>query len=261
MSLWFPVNLIQAVFVALWSAFWIAVSLVASFVTRSRRPGLWLARRIWAPGLLAAGPVRLQVEGMERIDLSQVYFVVANHQSWVDIPILFAALPFPLLFIAKRELARIPFLRQYIDAMGMIFVDRRDRRESARTVENAADRLRQGWSILSFPEGTRSRDGRVQRFRAATFAAAVDAGAPILPVALEGPARVVARDRLRFRPGTVRIAIGAPIPTAGMSRDQRTDLAEHAQQALAGELARLRGLSRPEDVVASVAPVEMEAGK
>lgn len=239
-----PLNLLQAVFVALWSAGCIVVAIVASKVARSPRPGLWLARKVWAPVVLAAGWFRLDVRGRERIDPSRTYFVVGNHQSWVDIPILWAVLPMPVLFVGKRELARIPFLRHYMEAMGMIFVNRADRRDALRSLYEVTGRLRAGWSVLSFPEGTRSVDGQVQRFHTTLFAAALEAGVPVLPVTLEDTARLVPRQGIRFRPGRAGVTLGEPIPTEGISRDDRATLADRARQMVADELDRLRGEGR-----------------
>jgi 1-acyl-sn-glycerol-3-phosphate acyltransferase len=238
--LWFPVNVLQAVLAALWTAGWITVALAVCAVLRRQGPGLALARRVWAPGILLFGPARLRVEGRERLDPSRSYFFVANHQSWVDIAALFAALPVPVLFLAKRELARMPFLGRFIENMGMVFVDRTDRKESARTVSQAAERLREGWSILSFPEGTRSPDGRVQRFKTATFAAALEAGVAVVPVALEGPARILPRDGFHVRPGVIHLKIGEPIPMDGLTRDDRAEVARRAQEEVEGLLASLR---------------------
>lgn len=239
--LWWPVNLLQVVLVSLWSAGWIIVAIVASKVARSPRPGLWLARKVWAPGTLAIGGVRLDVRGRERIDPSRACFVVANHQSWVDIPLLFASLPLPVLFVGKQELARIPFLGHYMEAMGMIFINRADRRDALRSIGKVAERLRAGWSVLSFPEGSRSRDGQVQRFHATMFAAALEAGVPVLPVTLQDTVRCVPRQGLRIRPGRIQVAIGDPISTEGLPRDERAALADRARQAVAAELDRLRG--------------------
>src|SRR5262245_30850266 len=125
--LWPFLNLLQGVCTMVWTAFWVTLALLSRVITRSPRPGLLLARRIWAPGVLAIGSVRLEIEGLERIDWSVPYFFTANHQSWVDIPALFAALPVPLLFLGKAELARVPFLGWYMSAMGMVFIDRSGR--------------------------------------------------------------------------------------------------------------------------------------
>jgi 1-acyl-sn-glycerol-3-phosphate acyltransferase len=227
----------------LWTAGGITVALAVCAVLRRRDPGLALARRVWAPGILLFGPVRLRVEGRERLDPSRAYFFVANHQSWVDVPALFAALPVPVLFLAKRELARTPFLGRFIESMGMVFVDRADRKESARTVRLAAERLREGWSILSFPEGTRSPDGSVQRFKTATFAAALEAGVPVVPVALEGPARILPREGFHARPGVIQLKIGEPISMTGLTRDDRAEVARRAQEEVERLLAGMRPVS------------------
>jgi len=230
--LWPLINVLQLALAGVWTAWWVTVALIASAVRGRPDPGLALARRVWSPGILRIAGARLQVEGRERIDPSQACFFAANHQSWIDIPGLFAALPMPVLFLAKRELARVPFMGRYIEKMGMVFVDRSDRRQAVHTVGRATARLREGWSIVSFPEGTRTPDGRLQRFKTAAFAAAVEAGVPVVPVGIEGAVRVLPRGPLKVRPGLVRIAIGEPIATAGLTRDDRAGLAARVQRAV-----------------------------
>lgn len=236
--LWLPFNVLQAVLIASWTAADVSLALVASAVLRRKDVGLTLARRLWAPGILLIGLVRLRVSGREHLPPSQPCFFAANHQSLADIPALFSALPVPLLFLAKRELGRIPFLGSYMEAMGMVYVDRDDRGKAARTVSLAAQRLREGLSILSFPEGTRSPDGRVKPFKTAAFAAALEAGVPVIPVALTGTGHILPRDGFRARPGRARVVIGEPIPTAGLTRDDRADLARRTQAAVEALLAR-----------------------
>jgi len=244
--LWPLLNLLQGVYTIAWTSFWVTVALLSRVITRRPRPGLLLARRIWAPGVLAIGSVRLEIEGLERLDLSAPCFFTANHQSWVDIPALFVALPVPLLFLGKAELARVPFLGWYMSAMGMVFIDRRGRAASAKSVERIRRRLAEGWNLLSFPEGTRSPDGQVQRFRSATFAAAIETGVPVVPVALDGPQRILPRGGFKVRPGTVRVVVGEPIPTAGLTRGERAALAERAQREVEVMLERLRhGIRKP----------------
>jgi len=232
------VNALQAAYILLWSALWISVALVVTALTWRRGPALSHDLRVWAPGLLAIA-VDLEVVGRERLDPRRPYLFVANHQSWADIPALFVALPVPLLFMAKRELARVPFLGWYIQAMGMVFVERSARAAGAASVGLAAERLSHGWSVLSFPEGTRSRDGRVHTFKSAGFAAAIEAGVPVVPVALEGAGRIIPPDGgFRIRPGRVRVLVGEPIPTTGLARDDRAALARQAERAVAELLER-----------------------
>jgi 1-acyl-sn-glycerol-3-phosphate acyltransferase len=236
---WPLINAVQAVYAAVWTAGWILVALAVAAATRRRRLVLALAHRVWAPGLLRAGAAPLEVLGLDRLDLSRPCLFAANHQSWVDIPALVAALPVPLLFLGKRELARVPFLGWYMETMGMVFVDRRERLEAARSVATAAERLRQGWSLLSFPEGSRTRDGRVQRFKSGGFAAAIEAGVPVVPVVLEGTGRILPRDGFRARPGRIRVVVGEPIPTAGLTRADRSALARRTQERVEDLLERL----------------------
>lgn len=241
---WLLFNLFQGVWVALWTAACVTIALLAYLVTRSRRLGLFLARRLWAPGILAAGPAPVEVQGLENLDLSQAamgaqaYFFASNHLSFVDVPALFVALPVPLLFLGKAELSRVPFLGWYMSAMGMVFIDRSGKARSARSIENVTRRLQEGWSLVSFPEGTRSPDGSVRRFRSATFASALDTGVPVVPVAIAGADRVLPRSWIGARPGRIRVHVGVPIPTEGLSRGDRATIAERTQQAVEALLAR-----------------------
>ena len=242
--LWLPVNLAQVVFTALWSAFWISIALAVSAL-RGPRPALALARRAWAPGLLAAAGARLVVTGAEQVDFGRAHFFVANHQSWLDVPALFRALPVPLHFLAKRELARVPFLGGYIRAMGMVFVEREALRAARQSVGAAGVLLVSGRSVLSFPEGTRSRAGALGPFKSGGFGAALEAGVSVVPVAVVGTGRVLPRDGFRVRPGRIEVRIGAPIEVAPFAPHDRAGLARSAEAAvarlLAGESAARRG--------------------
>jgi 1-acyl-sn-glycerol-3-phosphate acyltransferase len=241
--LWLPANAVQLLFTLLWTAFWIGCALVVALL-RGAGAGLAMARTIWAPGLLAGAGARLRVTGGERLEPGRAYLVAANHQSWIDVPALFRALPAPLRFVAKRELARVPFLGAYLRAMGMVLVDRTGRRDAARSVAQLAELLAAGSSVVSFAEGTRARDGQLGRFQSGGFQAALDAGAAVLPVAIVGAGAVLPARGFRVRPGTIEVRIGAPIaPDPGGARD-RAELArlvEASVAALLGEPAARAG--------------------
>jgi 1-acyl-sn-glycerol-3-phosphate acyltransferase len=236
--LWLPVNAVQLVFTLTWSAFWISVALVAAVFPHGDRTQVWIARRVWAPGLVHGAGARLVVTGLERLDPGRAHLVVANHSSWIDIAALYMASPVPLRFLAKRELAAVPFLGWYIRAMGMVFVDRRDPRRAHATVDHAQRLLESGRSVVSFPEGTRSRDGRVGRFKSGGFGAALAAGADVLPVGLVGAGSVLPPDGFKVRPGTIEVRIGEPIPTCGLARHDRAALARRAEDAVRALVAR-----------------------
>lgn len=237
--LWFLLNLVHALYAALWSAFWISCALVLRLLTGGTRIPLAMARRIWAPGLLWRLVMRVEVEGLEKVDFSRPHIFAANHQSLLDVPLLFASLPVPLLFVLKKGLTRVPFLGAYVRAMGMILVERGRYRSSLGALEQCRDRLATGHSILLFPEGTRSRDGRLGPFKAGIFAPVIETGAAIVPVALDGPGRVLPPGTFRVRPGTLRLALGEPIPTAGKTAADRKEIARRVEDAVAELFADL----------------------
>lgn len=203
-----------------WTACWVTVALVGQAVTWNRDVALVLARRVWAPGILALVGARLTVTGGAGLEPGRPYVYVMNHQSAIDIPAAFAALPSNLRFVAKHVLAYVPFLGAYMWATGMIFVNRNQRSRALRSLRAAAARIRGGVCILAYPEGTRSRDGRILPFQKGSFVLAGEAGVPIVPVAIEGSRDVMRPGSFRFLPAAVRVAIGAPIATAGVPREE-----------------------------------------
>lgn len=251
--LWLPLNALQFVATLVWGAFWISLALVLALLVRRRGPALWLARRVWAPGQIAIGLSRLRVVGRERLDFGRPCFFVANHQSWIDIPMLFAAVPAPLHFIAKQELARVPFLGWYIAAMGMVFVDRSARRKAIASVGAAGELLAAGACLVSFPEGTRSAPGELGPFKSGGFAAVLESPGrevAVVPVGIAGAGRILPRGGFKVRPGRAEVRFGAPIPVAGLGLADRAALARRAEAAVAA----LLGLAAPSNRPAEPAP-------
>ena len=156
---------------------------------------------------------------------------VSNHQSIYDIPILFATLPFQLRIIAKASLGLFPVLGWHLRYTGHLLVDRA--RTSATTLAQVALLMNRGHSLIVFPEGTRSADGRVGRFKAGLFLMAVEAGVPVVPVAISGSRHVMLKGRLMTCPGEVDVAVHDPIPTRGLDRDDVRRLAGRARDIVA----------------------------
>jgi len=224
---------IQATCLGAWTLFWIIVALITSALTRRRRYSLALARRVWAPVVLGVLGVRLEVTGAGRSDFPRPCLFVVNHESFVDIPVLFRALPVPLRFLAKVELRQVPFVAHFITAMGMVFVDRRDSDAARESIEEVAEVLRSGACLVAFPEGTRSRSGEIRPFKTGAFVAAIKAGVPVVPIKIEGSAAVLPPDGFSPRPGRVRLIVGAAISSSGLSLEDRRSLADKAQLRLA----------------------------
>lgn len=227
---WRLANLVQFAFTLAWTAGWISLALLLRPISGARLP-LRMAARCWAPGLLWGAGAKLVVEGRERVDFSRPCLYVANHQSVIDICALFRAIPVPLRFLLKQEMRRVPFVGWYARATGMLFLARDSARAGARFRREAAALLADGRSLCLFPEGTRSRSGAMAPFKAGSLQAAIDAGVDVVPVALHGAGAVLPVEGFfRVRPGTIRLAFGAPLPTCVDGRPvARQALAEVAQ--------------------------------
>lgn len=227
---WKLVNAGQALFLAFWSVVWMSAAVAARIVTGQEETGLRMARFIWAPGILFVGGARVEVSGLEKVDFGVPHVFVMNHESMIDIPAAQAALPIGLRFITKRELFSVPFLGWYCRAVGNIPVDRKDPAAAVASLQAAGKRIREGASILAFPEGTRSRDGKILPFKKGAFVTAIEAGVPVVPMAIAGAREALPPDGFRVRGGVLRLVVGEPIPTVGMTpadRDRLVALAQH----------------------------------
>ena len=230
---WRVFNALQLLFTITWTSVLICFALLLLVLCAGRRHWpLRMASRVWAPGLLGGAGARLDLEGFDAIDFSRPYIVVANHQSMIDICALFRALPVPMRFVLKQELARVPFVGAYAQAMGMVFIDRQSARAASRCLHDAAAVFKDGQSLCAFPEGTRSRDGRVGPFKGGVFKLAIETGIPILPIAIDGSGLVLPAAGFKVRPGRIRLRVGAPIMTADLHPGDRQALARRSQQVI-----------------------------
>jgi len=223
-------NLAQALFLALWTSLWIVAALLVAIVA-GQAPALAMARRIWAPAMRWAAGADLRVEAPPPIDWSRPHVVVMNHQSMLDIVVAFIVVPVNLRFVAKDVLKYVPFLGWYMWATGMIFVKTGSRRRVG-SLLSAASRLEDGASVLIYPEGTRSADGRIGPFKKGAFALATNAHVPIVPIAIEGSGACLPLDGFRARSGVIRVKIGHPIPTEGPGRQDVPALSHEVRDAL-----------------------------
>ena len=234
---WWLANALQLLFTVAWTITGICVvPLVA--LAGGRAAALRMASWYWARGLFAGAGARLVVEGADAIDWSRPLVLVANHQSMIDICALFRAVPVPLRFMLKQELSKVPFVGWYARAMGMVFIDRGNPRDARRSLRAAVDTLHRGATLCAFPEGTRSRDGSVGPFKGGAFQLAIEAGVPVVPVAIEGSGVVLPPSGFAVRPGTICVRFGTPIATSALQAQDRSALAQRSREAVA-ELLRI----------------------
>lgn len=234
---WTVYNGAQRIFTLLWTAGWISLALLVRLVAGGRHWPLRLASRCWAPGLLHGAGARLAVEGLERVDGSQPHVFVANHPSMIDVCALFRALPVPVRFVLKQELARVPFVGWYARATRMVFLERASARGSARRLRAAVDTLRGGASVCAFPEGPHSRDGCVGAFKGGAFHLAIEAGA-WCRWRSKAAAGLLPATGFRVRPGRITVRIGEPLATRALAPGDRNALAQQARAAVAALLDR-----------------------
>jgi 1-acyl-sn-glycerol-3-phosphate acyltransferase len=183
--------------------------------------------RAWAWLILRTTGVRVQVRGLERLDPARTYVFAANHQSIYDIPIVFSSLPFQLRIVAKQSLGRIPFMGWHLSLAGHLLVDRS--KPGAGVVKKMARMVDEHHSLIVFPEGTRSADGTVGRFKGGSFVLALASGVPIVPVSISGSRHVMTKGRLMVCPGEVHLTVHDPIETAGVERDAVREIAERVE--------------------------------
>jgi 1-acyl-sn-glycerol-3-phosphate acyltransferase len=230
---WRVLNALQLAFTLVWTSVLICLAMLVLLLCGGRKHWpLRMASRLWAPGLLVGAGVQLDLKGFDAIDFSKPHIIVANHQSIIDICVLFRAMPVPLRFVLKQELARVPFVGAYARAMGMVFIERQSARNASRKLHDAAALFREGHSLCAFPEGTRSRDGRVGSFKGGVFKLAIETGIPIIPVLIEGSGEVLPAAGFSVRPGRIRLCAGTPIETDGLDATARQDLAKRSRDAI-----------------------------
>lgn len=213
------------------------VSVAASFLDSSGRV-MMNAARVWARSLLVIARVRVEVEGLEKITPGTGYVFASNHLSYMDTPVVLSYIHADFRFMAKKGLFRIPLLGTHLIQAGHIPVPRDNPRAAVRTMNHAADAIRKrGVSVLIFPEGGRTEDGHLQEFKDGGAYIAIKAGVPVIPIALTGTREVLAIHSATFRPGKVRLRIGDPIPTAGLTLRDRQALTQAVREQIVGMLS------------------------
>lgn len=197
----------------------------------------------WAAGLLRAWGIRLEVEGLHHVPRGERLVILCNHQSYIDVVALFHVLPELPVFLAKKELSRVPLFGRAMHALGHVFVDRGKHDKAIEAIEAAADKLRPGSPVVVFPEGTRTRRPVIQPFKKGAFHLARAAKAPILPVGIVGSHEAWPRGTAAPVPGTVKLRIGEVISASDVQSMPLDALIERAR----AEIVLLTGLPAADD--------------
>jgi 1-acyl-sn-glycerol-3-phosphate acyltransferase len=191
----------------------------------------------WARFCAFITPMLVRVIGREHIDRQTSYVVVSNHQSLFDILVLYGWLGIDIRWVMKQELRTVPGLGVACAAMGHIYIDRSDHEAAVRSINAARERITGGTSVIFFPEGTRSDDGRLRIFKKGAFRFAIDTGLPILPVTVDGTCDVLPARRWDLRPGRARLVIHPPIPSEGTTSAELPRLSDRVRETIRSALS------------------------
>ena len=199
---------------------------------RNRRCICRNSPRGWARQLLWLSSTNVVFENAEVIHTDRPQILVANHSSWYDVLAL-ASVPGNAVFVAKKELAKIPVFGRALRECGHVFVDRGDRNAAVASMSAARDLLeKESPTVIMFPEGTRSKSGDLQKFKKGAFVLAIQTGVDIVPAAIIGSRDVMNKESLKISPGTITVRFGAPIRVEGLRMDDRNALTERARNAV-----------------------------
>ena len=196
-----------------------------------------LIRWIFRVILFFAG-TKITVEGQENIPNDRAVLYIGNHRSYFDILVTYTTVPGSCGFVAKKELARIPLLKNWMELIHCLFLDRSDIKQGLQMILAGCEEIKSGTSICIFPEGTRYKgeEGGAGEFKQGAFRIAVKTGAPVVPVAITGARALFENNGNLCHPGTVRIKVLPPIQTAGMSRAEQKQLPDAVRQTILAEL-------------------------
>jgi 1-acyl-sn-glycerol-3-phosphate acyltransferase len=210
-------------------------ALLAGIIDKSGDLVMVLAR-IWSRVVLGVPGVQVEVKAHATLDPKRPYVFMPNHASMVDIWAMFLAVPIQFRFIAKKQLGAIPLFGWAMRAGRFIFIDRQNPASARRSIDEAAERIKGGQSVVIFPEGTRTRDGKLGSFKKGGFHLAIDSGADIVPVAIRGTREVMPRGAVVMRAGKVTLELAAPISTAGLGPRDREALMTRVRAEIAAML-------------------------
>jgi 1-acyl-sn-glycerol-3-phosphate acyltransferase len=190
--------------------------------------------RTWSRFILFLFGIKVITKGAENVDPSKRYIYISNHASAFDIPATVNGIPDDIRFVLKKELTRIPLWGWALKYGHYITIDRSKARDAVKSLEEAADRMRNGASVILFAEGTRTRDGKLQPFKRGAFTLAVKAGIPIVPVTINNTYRIMRKGSWEIRPSDIELVLSKPVPTDGFSgRDGEQKLLEIVRSEIA----------------------------
>lgn len=235
--MWKVLNIIQGILIAVWTGVCAILGMLLLLITFNRKFVMWFsARWLWSPIICAIAGVRVRGHHIDLIDQKNSYIYVANHSSLFDIVAVCRVSPVSMFYVAKKELKKLPLMGQFMAAVGMIFIDRKNKDKAMESMRAAGEKIKSGRNVLTYPEGTRSKDGRVQVFRRGSFIIAKEAQVGIAPISISGAFKVLSAGSMGLRPGTIDVYFHAPIQPDVFQDMTIEQLAEHCRGIVASKV-------------------------
>jgi 1-acyl-sn-glycerol-3-phosphate acyltransferase len=213
------------------SMFFAALELIVIVVRKNDRVFHALARG-WARSSLRLCGVKVHVKGLEKLDMNRNYVYVSNHASMFDIPAILAAIPDQIRIIYKKELHWIPIFGWGLKYGSYIGIDRSRGADAMKSLEEAAEKIRTGASVLLYAEGTRTLDGKLQPLKRGAFNIAVKAGVPVVPLTINGSFKLLPKRSMVVHPGEVELILESPIEIKGSGKEEEMRLMESVHAAI-----------------------------
>lgn len=213
------------------TAFMSGCAVVFAFITREEN-SIHKVASIWAKMLLTLTNIRTEIIGAENILKGNPQIFMANHQSDFDILIVLAHLPGQFRWIVKKELFHIPLFGKAMRSAGYIEIDRQHHEKAMKSLDTAARKIREGNSLMSFPEGTRSKDGEIKPFKQGMFYLAIKSGVPIVPISIIGAREIMPKRSLQVKPGKIVMVIDRPIDVTNFSIENRQELIDMVRKVI-----------------------------
>jgi len=225
-------------------AFWFtAIALLAPFlivlcmITKNENM-IYSPVRFFVRLGLALVRVRVEVTGLELLDPNQTYIFTPNHQSLIEVPLFVTYLGRNPAYLGKKEVFKYPVFGTGIRLIGVIPVDRSNSPAAVESAKAATENLRRGKSYVVYPEGTRSKDGRLLPFKKGAFMMAIEAGVPVVPITISGATKIMPKAQVKVFPSTVHITIHEPISTAGYSKENVVQLMNRTREKVFSALGQ-----------------------
>jgi len=205
-------------------------------------PELHAIAKYWSRRVMKITGSKVEIIGAEHIPEGAVV-MVGNHDSDLDIPVLLGFLEKPVAFVAKVEMKKIPLLSTWMEILRCSFMDRSSRRKAVESLKQSIEKVKNGHSLVIFPEGTRNLGGELLEFKAGALRLAKDGLAPIIPIVIEGTADIFEKNNKRIKPAHVIVKILPPIANEELQKRDMVELAGEIQQLVAEEREELRKLN------------------